>query len=108
MAAGRSAPACLRDIPPVTPGKVKARHHSPLLSRGVEPAAFARRHSCMVCPGLPPRLPARRAPPRILFALLGLLTAWLLAGCGTLTNWAQVGPNLKPSIGSSLSVPLGK
>ncbi len=52
-----------------------------------------------------PRLPApRRSLPLLILAA----TTSLLAGCGTLHGSAQVGPDLKPRLGTSISVPLGK
>ena len=37
-----------------------------------------------------------------------LAELYVLAGCGTLHGSAQVGPDLKPRLGTSISVPLGK
>jgi hypothetical protein len=40
--------------------------------------------------------------------LIGILLAGLLGGCGILHGSAQIGSNLKPRLGTSISVPLGK
>jgi hypothetical protein len=46
---------------------------------------------------------------RFLLLLLTLATVQLLlAGCGMFNASGQVGPDLKPHFGTSVSVPLGK
>jgi hypothetical protein len=52
-------------------------------------------------------MPNRR---RLRYPSLLLLTALMLTftGCGTLHGSAQIGTDLKPRIGTSISVPLGK
>jgi len=52
---------------------------------------------------------ATRNPAKLPLLLLVLaVSACLLAGCGLFRADAQIGPDLKPHLGTSVSLPLGK
>ncbi len=54
--------------------------------------------------------PARRKtfPVRSLFPILAAVAILNLAGCGMFNANAKIGPDLRPHLGTSVSVPLGK
>lgn len=58
-------------------------------------------------PSSPPRSDARIRVQRLLALLAAFLVFSELIGCGTLHGWGRVGPDLKPQLGTSVSVPLG-
>jgi hypothetical protein len=43
-----------------------------------------------------------------ILAIAGAVIVASLTACTALNGWAQIGPDLRPSIGSSVSIPLGK
>jgi predicted small secreted protein len=49
-----------------------------------------------------------RGTVRIFVTLLLLALSAALTGCGTLNGFGQVGSDLRPTAGASVSVPLGK
>jgi hypothetical protein len=58
-------------------------------------------------PSSPPPSDTRVRVQRCLVLLAAFLIFSEFTGCGTLHGWGQVGPDLKPQLGTSVSVPLG-
>ena len=69
---------------------------------------------CGVVASAPWELRSRATDPPVMqrLALIRLFAASLalttLSACGHVNGWGQVGPNLKPTLGANVSLPLGK
>jgi hypothetical protein len=71
----------------------------------MELSAVFRRHHVM--PHVTVSQSASRPRPFVATGAALVLLA-ILSGCGTVNSSAQVGPDLKPRFGTSISLPLGK